>query len=86
MEVRIMADKQQPAEHPQVAFTQAEYEERAKAAKAPPPPPHPAQVIAETLGTDPSKLDREAWAEYRAGHPKKAAAAQAATTEAEPKK
>lgn len=75
-----MADKQQLPEHPQVAFTEAEYAERAKAAKAPPPAPHPAQAIAETLGTDPGNLDRDAWAEYRAGHPKKAAAAQTAAT------
>jgi hypothetical protein len=71
--------KQQLPEHPQVAFTAADQAERAKTKQ--PPAPHPAMAMANALGTEPHQLDREAVAEYRAGHPKKAASAQAAAAE-----
>ena len=73
--------KQQLPEHPQIAFTAADQAERAKTKQA--PAPHPALAMANALGAEPHKLDRDAVEEYRAGHTKKAASVQAEASESE---
>lgn len=75
----------QPGEHPQIAATRAEQEDREKnaaAIKAARETPHPQMAIANALGTEPHRIDRDALQAYQAGHPKKAAAAQTKATEA----
>ena len=76
----------QPPEHPQEAANraaQADREQNAKAIQQARAAPHPTMAIANALGTEPHRIDREAFQQYQAGHPKKAERAQqAANTEA----
>jgi len=78
-----MADKAPIGEHPQQALYRAEAEQQQKAGKQPAPAPHPAQVMANDLGTETHNLDRDALAEYRAGQTKKPAASAATSASSE---
>lgn len=70
----------QQAPHPQeAANAEAQKERERNAGKT--PAPHPSQVMAQALGTQTHTLDREAVAQYHAGHPKKAEAVQTQASE-----